>query len=263
LIPDKIAAAPWTAADKPGDPGGKQAAELRNRGVSRYIQLATMFRRRIETGVWDVGTRIPTVSELAVSCDVARETVRQALGILEAEGLIRRYRAKGTFVTAAPQEQIWCQLETNFLGLLQAREGAQIELLGEERKVQISGKIECGTPDRSYRKLQRRHWRNEQPYMIADVYISEKWANEIPRAAFSSKTALKLIADINGLEIGDVEQIMTINVADPDASEALRLPLNAPVAQIERYAMDQDGVLMLFARNIYRGDVVRLNIKSK
>lgn len=238
-------------------------AHRRGRGVSRYMQLAILFRRRIEVGVWDVGTRMPTVGELAVECEVARETVRQALGILEGEGLIRRYRAKGTFVTAAPREQLWCTLQTDFFGLLQAREGAQIEVTSEERKTSISGPVEFGVIEESYRRLQRRHWRNDEPYMIADVYISERWANEIPRAAFSSKTALKLVADIPGLEIGDVEQIMTINVADIGSSEALRLPLNAPVAQIERYALDKEGALILFCRNIYRGDVVRLNISSK
>ena len=248
---------------KPMDIGAKHAAELRNRGVSRYVQLSTLFRRRIETGVWDVGARIPTVSELSASCEVARETVRQALDILETEGLIRRYRAKGTFVIAAPREQLWCQLETNFFGLLQAREGAEIEMRGEERKTSINGKIEFGALDQYYRRLQRRHWRNEQPYMVSDLYISEKWVNEIPRAAFTSKTALKLVADINGLEIGDVEQIMTINVADIEAAEALQISLNAPVAHVERYVMDTSGMLILFARNIYRGDVVRLNIKFK
>lgn len=240
-----------------------QGAEIRHRGVSRYVQLATLFRRRIEIGVWDVGERIPTVSELAVSFEVARETVRQALDILEEEGLIRRYRAKGTFVIAAPREQLWCQLQTNFFGLLQAREGAEIEVLGEERKTQINGKIEFGVLEPSYRKLQRRHWRGDQPYMVADVFIAEKWVNEIPRAAFTSKTALKLVADIGGLEIGDVEQIMTINVADVEAADTLQLPLNAPVAHVERYVVDTDGMLVLFARNIYRGDVVRLNIKFK
>ena len=146
------------------DRAGLHSAETRGRGVSRYVQLATLFRRRIETGVWEVGTRIPTVSELAVSCDVARETVRQALGIVEQEGLIRRYRAKGTFVTAAPKEQLWCELQTNFFGLLQAREGAQIELLSEEHKAQIAGKIEFGTPEDAYRRLHRRHWRRHRSW---------------------------------------------------------------------------------------------------
>jgi GntR family transcriptional regulator len=245
----------------PGDT--HRTADINSRGITRYHQLATVFRRHIETGTWEVGSQIPTVVELANSYNVARETVRQALGMLEDDGLIRRHRAKGTFVMAAPRDQVWCQLETNFLGLLQAREGAQIELLSEERKVGISGKIEYGILDPAYRKLRRRHWRNEQPYMIAEVFISERWVNAIPRSAFSSKTALKLVTDVNGLTITDVEQIMTIGVADIAASEELRIPLNAPVAQIERYAMDGEGTLVLFARNIYRGDVVRLNIKSK
>ena len=251
----------WTSGSQPGD--APKAADPGSRGIARYHQLATVFRRHIETGIWEVGSQIPTVIELAHSYDVARETVRQALGMLAADGLIRRYRAKGTFVTAAPRDQIWCQLETNFLGLLQAREGAQIELLDEERKVGISGTIEFGLADGVYRKLRRRHWRKDQPYMIAEVFISEKWANKIPRAAFTSRTALKLVADLEGLTIADVEQIMTISVADLVASDALQIPLNAPVAQIERYATDADGKLVLFARNTYRGDVVRLNIKSK
>jgi GntR family transcriptional regulator len=99
--------------------------------------------------------------------------------------------------------------------------------------------------------------------MLAEVFVSERWVNAIPRSAFTSKTALKLVDDVSGLTITDVEQIMTIGVADIAASEALRIPLNAPVAHIERYAMDADGTIALLARNIYRGDVVRLNIKSK
>jgi GntR family transcriptional regulator len=242
---------------------GSLGNDMSSRGIARYHQLAATFRRHIETGTWEVGSQIPTVVELAQSYEVARETVRQALGMLADEGLIRRYRAKGTFVTAAPRDQIWCQLETNFLGLLQAREGAQIELLEEERKVSITGKIEFGLADAAYRKLHRRHWRQDQAYMIAEVFVTERWANKIPRAAFANKTALKLVADIDGLVIADVEQILTIGVADLDASSALQIPLNSPVANIERYVIDSDGFLVLFARNTYRGDLVRLNIKSK
>jgi GntR family transcriptional regulator len=248
---------------KPSSDMAKNTTDIGSRGITRYHQLATVFRRHIETGEWEVGSQIPTVIELAQSYNVARETVRQALGMLADDGLIRRHRAKGTFVTATPRDQVWCQLETNFLGLLQAREGAQIELLSEERKVAIGGTVEFGAVDQAYRKLRRRHWRQDQPYMLAEVFISERWVGAIPRAAFTSKTALKLVADVPGLTIADVEQIMTISVADLAASEALQISLNAPVAQIERYAMDTEGTLVLFARNIYRGDVVRLAIKSK
>jgi GntR family transcriptional regulator len=82
-------------------------------GVMRYMQLATLFRRRIETGIWPLHARIPTVEELAAECNVARATIRQALGLLESEGLILRYRAKGTFVDKKPQDLLWLEVKTD------------------------------------------------------------------------------------------------------------------------------------------------------
>ena len=45
-------------------------------GVSRYKQLATLFRRHISTGHWKVGEQIPTIEELAESHGVARANNR-------------------------------------------------------------------------------------------------------------------------------------------------------------------------------------------
>ena len=95
--------------------------------VSRYIQLATLFRRRIESGEWPIGEQIPTIDDLVLECGVAKATIRQALGLVEAEGLIERFRAKGTFVKRRPQDQMWCDVETDWNGLLSSREGAEIE----------------------------------------------------------------------------------------------------------------------------------------
>jgi GntR family transcriptional regulator len=238
------------------------AGELRQRGISRYAQLAQLFRRRIETGEWSLGEQIPTIEELSHEFGVARETLRQALNVIENEGLIKRYRAKGTFVTGTPKE-LWCELQTSFFGLLQAREGVQIELLSEARKVPISGQIDFGVTVPAYRHLTRRHWRTDQPYMVADIYIDERLANQIPRSAFTNKTALKLVTDIPGIELTRVEQIMTIGTADMATSKALEIPFNAPVACVDRYGINDAGELVIFVRGVYRGDVVRLSVKLK
>src|SRR5215813_12168995 len=92
--------------------GGK--VDFSRTGIARYIQLASLFRRRIESGLWESGEQIPTVDDLAAECGVARATIRQALGILEDEQLIARYRAKGTFVRERPQGQIWCEVATDW-----------------------------------------------------------------------------------------------------------------------------------------------------
>jgi len=239
------------------------AQDLRQRGVSRYVQLAQLFRRRIETGVWPQGDRIPTVAELADECGVARETVRQSLDIVANEGLIKRFRAKGTFVTGAPREQSWCELHTDFFGLFEARVGVELELLSEVRKAKIEGKIDFGYLAPSYRHLKRRHWRKGELYMFADVYIAERIAGKIPRSSLKSEAVMRILADIPDLEIGAVEQIMRIGAADLEVSEALRMPLNAPVAFVDRYWLDKSGELIAFAPAVYRADVVRLHIKLR
>jgi GntR family transcriptional regulator len=61
----------------------RAAPDLTRSAVSRYIQLATLFRGRITSGAWPVGARIPTVDDLAAECGVARATIRQALDGLE------------------------------------------------------------------------------------------------------------------------------------------------------------------------------------
>jgi GntR family transcriptional regulator len=70
-----------------GVPQTEGVANLSRSAIARYIQLATLFRRRIETGYWSVGEQIPTVEELATEYGVARATIRQAMGLLEDEGL--------------------------------------------------------------------------------------------------------------------------------------------------------------------------------
>src|ERR1700730_6416574 len=78
------------------------APDLSRSRVARYLQLATLFRNKIASRQWPVGGRIPNVDALALEFAVARGTIREALGVLEQEGLLDRFRAKGTFVRASP-----------------------------------------------------------------------------------------------------------------------------------------------------------------
>ncbi len=242
------------------------AVDLSRSAVSRYIQLATLFRRRIEQGAWRPGVQIPTVDELAAECGVARATIRQALDQLEAEGLIERFRAKGTFVRAAPAgNRLWCEVETDWSGLLRSREGAEIEVLGEIQGIAGSAApgAAIGTPAASYSHIRRRHWRDGQPFMVADVFLDERLRPKVSDEDLRSKTALKLVAGIPGVRISDARQTLTIGTADVETAAALHLPLNAPVAHVHRAAVDQRGQLVLVADGIYRGDVVRIDIKLR
>jgi GntR family transcriptional regulator len=69
----------------------------KNRGIVLYRQLATVLRQHFIESKLTVGSRIPTEFELSKTFGVSRGTVRQALGLLEKEGLIDRVRPRAPF----------------------------------------------------------------------------------------------------------------------------------------------------------------------
>lgn len=62
------------------------------------VQLADLLRARIESGGLAAGSAVPSESFLMQDHGVSRGTVRAAMGILRAEGLVITIQGRGTFV---------------------------------------------------------------------------------------------------------------------------------------------------------------------
>ncbi|MFF3359583.1 GntR family transcriptional regulator [Streptomyces sp. NPDC002917] len=71
-----------------------------------YVQLANVLRDRIRRGEIPVGRRLPSQSELEAETGgvVSRRTIKSALELLAAEGLVQGVQGKGVFVIALPEE---------------------------------------------------------------------------------------------------------------------------------------------------------------
>ncbi len=65
-----------------------------------WVQLVEEFSRRIVTGDWAAGTKMPGVRELAADLGVNPNTAQRALAELERLDLCRSERATGRFVTS-------------------------------------------------------------------------------------------------------------------------------------------------------------------
>ena len=237
---------------------------LKKSNVSRYIQLAGLFRQRIETGEWDVGQKIPTVKERADQCGVATMTIRQSLDILENEGLIERYRAKGTFIREQPRKELWCEVNTDWSGMLIARQDASIKVLSDKSGTALpryDGDI--GIPAPSYRHLRRRHSRDGEAFLLADIYVDERIEPSIPEENYAKVTAMRLVSDIPGQTVANARQIVTIGAADLTTSNELNISIGDPVAKVQRVAVNQHGDIILVANGIYRGDMMRIEFKLR
>ena len=64
-----------------------------------YAQLMDTLKRRIVTGRYLPGEKLPSVRELAAEAGINPNTVQRAFSELEREGLIHTQRATGKYVT--------------------------------------------------------------------------------------------------------------------------------------------------------------------
>ncbi|MGW6455806.1 FadR/GntR family transcriptional regulator, partial [Streptomyces sp. NPDC055078] len=66
-------------------------------------QVIAQLRNQITSGVWPVGSRIPTEPELVEQLGVARNTVREAVRALAHNGLLDIRQGSGTYVLATSE----------------------------------------------------------------------------------------------------------------------------------------------------------------
>src|SRR3954469_23458897 len=137
-----------------------------------YVQLVTLFHRRIGSGEWSVGHQVPTLDALTAEFGVARATIRYAIGFLEREGLIGRYRGRGTFVLKKPGIEIWHEIPTTWSQLVDIEPDVKHEWL-ECRRADVppvpshSG----GRLAAEYQFLRRLHRRDGVPYLIGRTFV--------------------------------------------------------------------------------------------
>ena len=70
----------------------------------KYQTVAETLRHEIATGVYKDGDALLTEAELKQKFGVSRQTVRQAISLLENDGLVLRRRGSGTYVNHGPRK---------------------------------------------------------------------------------------------------------------------------------------------------------------
>lgn len=67
--------------------------------VPMYRQIAADVERRVRTGQWPVGTRIPSEADLITLYGCSREEVRRAVRLLRASGMVQVCPGSGMFAS--------------------------------------------------------------------------------------------------------------------------------------------------------------------
>lgn len=232
----------------------------RRHAIPLYAQLANTLRGEIDAGKWCRGAQLPAIEELASRFGVARATMRQAIALMEEEGLVRRRHGLGTFVEREPREQRWLPLASDWESLVRMVEPLQPKLLlmeAAERQPRLAEGE--GKPAAAYQYLRRLHYRKDSPFCTIDAYLAADIYFRAPEA-FRDEVIVAVLARMPDIRIAKVHQSVTVDGAAPGTAELLELPLGAPVAVVRRAIIDAAGTCLYVADVVYRGDVVKLEI---
>jgi GntR family transcriptional regulator len=228
--------------------------------VPRYAQLAALFRRRIERGVWPPGAQLPTLESLTSEFGVARVTVRQAIQRLAQEGLVSAQRGRGTFVTAHPQHVSELKLATSLAALADMYRDDEPKLtLIEETSAMPRLAAADGTPARRYRHLKRVHTRDGVAYCVISIYLDERVFRLAPQR-FRRQTVIPVLLELPGVTVARAWQTLSIGSADVEVARLIGMAVNAPVAEVRRVCRDSDGVVIYLGEVTYRGDYIHLEM---
>ncbi|GIH78846.1 GntR family transcriptional regulator [Planobispora longispora] len=80
--------------------------------VARYAQIAGELRDAITRGEYAVGAQLPSEAELAVRFAVSRGTIRQAVAVLGAEGLVGSRQGARRIVLGRERSQSFAELHS-------------------------------------------------------------------------------------------------------------------------------------------------------
>jgi GntR family transcriptional regulator len=228
--------------------------------VPLYIQVASALRRRIETGQWQVGQQISTLEALEREFEVARVTVRQAVELLQNEGLVHRYQGRGTFVADKLQDKHWLKLETTWESLIASIKDNVLNIIKVDDPPQWPKLAEGeGELADEYVFLRSVQLKNGTPYALVNLHLDRDIYERSPQL-FRTRTALPILATVKDAHIDHAHQTLVIGSADPGTANLLKVPLGTPTAECHCVVTNREGTAIYVAEIIYRNDCVKLHI---
>ena len=231
--------------------------------IPRYLQLADLFRQRVDKGEWPAGSKLPSIDVLMSQFDVARVTVRQAIAMLADEGLLSPQRGRGTFVTEKAGARRRLRVETTLGDLVEMYRGDRPEHSTlEESVASPTIKATDGVAAPKYFHMRRVHSRDGERYCVIAIYIDYRVYRRAP-TRFRRELVLPVLTSLPGLKIASGRQTLAISKADVETSRLLGIALNTPIAEVRRLLCDAAGTIIYLADVSYRGDYIHLEMDLK
>lgn len=216
-------------------------------GLPRYMAIAEQIRKRIISGELASNSQLPSQRELAEMHSTTLMTVRQALALLEEEGLIYSQHGVGTFV-------IGDNLDVDTLHLLSFRdEMRQRALLVETRLLHkelstLNTKAACVLgfpPDASLCMLERLRLVHAKPVVYQRSFLPQS-IQSVVRDYSAESSLYDLLNAESGQIVTMAKEVVIPTSLTAEQADLLECRVNAPAFLARRVSVSLDGTPLVY-----------------
>ncbi len=209
--------------------------------IPLYSRVSWILQNKILSGQYEPGDKLPTEDELVQYYDVSKITVRNALSLLEADGLIRRIRGKGTFVASLlPQKKQY--IHSSLSKMQQALERGDTKPL-EIKKLKVrDARIPkdlfnfFGLSNNEVIGLIRRMCDIRGVLYFFEDFLPVDLVKYFTKAELNKeKLLLKILKEKAGVKVSKGEMFLQAVPAEPDVSAVLQCPSFEPLIHMQTY----------------------------
>jgi GntR family transcriptional regulator, N-acetylglucosamine utilization regulator len=233
--------------------------------IPLFVRIAEGLVSQIEAGELSPGDRLPAERELSENLGVNRMTLRRALGILEAEGLIIRQHGVGTYV-AAPK--IPRQMDTVFRftagmtnrGFAPGTQLISIEHLPVDNALARELQIQPNAP---VFRIIRLRTINREPVLIETYTIAAKRFPGLDRHDLENRSIYEIFETEYGVSILRAHQSFEPIIASKFEAELLKIKIGAALMLEKRISYDQENQPIEYGKDRYRGDRFRFTAEAE
>ena len=232
---------------------------MKNR-IPRYHQIAQSLRERITEGRPAPGQRLDNQRSLAREFGVTLMTLRQALEVLERDGLIIRRHGLGTFVSSPIVDYDILHLRT-FAGDLSAKgERVATRFLGSRFAVAdrwVSRELGLGRRARVF-ALERLRLVDGHPMSLQLSYLPAAIGEEVAKADLAVTPLRQALSFKLGIEITAARETVSAVHLEAAAARELGCRPGIPAFRSDRVSIGPDGAPVVYDRVFIPGDRFRI-----
>jgi DNA-binding GntR family transcriptional regulator len=234
--------------------------------MPKYQRIASTVRAEIRSGTYRPGDRLPAETALLERFKVSLPTLRQAIGLLRAEGLLEARHGVGTFVR---EDRRLTRRSRHRYGTARGRTGLLSAYLRHEITFAGRGPVPervadaMGTTSGDEVVIRRRNLYDRGtgqlveigtsylPIAVAGGTLLEEPA-VVPRALF------RCVEDITGRRYTVALDRWIARLASVEEIDAFGLPAGAPLLHVIHTARDENGDVLEVSESIWPADRVML-----